>query len=225
MSGSPLNGGGSESAVPSCPLCRHPAAHFYHRDKLRAYYQCAECALVFVPPEFHLSPSAEKAYYDLHENSMNDEGYQRFLNRCAEPLLERLPPAASGLDFGCGPAPLLARLLEQAGHAMATYDLYYQPDSTVLHSQFDFIVSTEVVEHLADPLRVLQMLWHRIEPGGLLALMTKLVASPERFANWHYIRDPTHIVFFSEQTFQWLAQYLQAELEICAPDVIFLKKQ
>ena len=219
----PLHRDGAVSA-PSCPLCRHPAAHFYHRDKFREYYQCAECALVFVPQEYHLSPEAEKAYYDLHENSMHDEGYQRFLSRCAQPLLERLPATASGLDFGCGPAPLLARMLEHAGHRMATYDLFYQPDTTALHRQFDFIVSTEVVEHLAEPLKVLMDLWQRIEPGGLLVLMTKLVASRERFANWHYIRDPTHIVFFSRETFLWLAHRFRAGLEICSSDVIILKK-
>lgn len=224
MSDFSLSGEGAEF-TPLCPLCRHPAAHFYHRDKFREYYQCAECALVFVPPGFHLSPEAEKACYDLHENSMHDEGYQRFLNRCAQPLLERLPGVASGLDFGCGPAPLLARILERAGHTVAIYDLFYQPDRSVLQNQFDFIVSTEVVEHLADPLQVLLELWQRIVPGGLLVLMTKLVANRERFASWHYIRDPTHIVFFSRETFLWLAQRLNAELEFCDSDVIILKKQ
>ncbi|WP_199775641.1 class I SAM-dependent methyltransferase [Microbulbifer pacificus] len=219
-----LSGGGGPEPAPSCPLCRQPAAHLYHRDKFREYNRCVECALVFVPSQYHLSSDAEKAYYDLHENDLHDEGYERFLSRCAKPLLERLPNTASGLDFGCGPAPLLAHLLGRAGHRMATYDLYYQPDSSVLHQSFDFIVSTEVVEHLADPRQVLLDLWLSIRPGGLLALMTKLVVDRERFASWHYIRDPTHIVFFSKETFSWLAQYLNAELEICGSDVIFLKK-
>lgn len=208
----------------SCPLCRRPAAQFYHRDKFRRYFQCATCALVFVPPEFHLSAQAEKAYYDLHENSAEDDGYRRFLSRCAAPLLERLPAASSGLDFGCGPAPVLATMLTQSGHSVATYDLYYRPDPSVLECQYDFVVSTEVIEHLAAPMAVLEMLWRRIRPGGVLALMTKLVASPERFANWHYIRDPTHIVFFSGATFRWLAEHLGAELEFRGTDVIFLNK-
>ncbi len=208
----------------NCPLCRHSAAQLYHRDKFRDYYQCANCALVFVPATFHLSSDAEKAYYDLHENSLEDAGYQRFLNRCAVPLIERLGPASFGLDFGCGPAPLLARLLQQAGHEVSTYDLYYRADAAALEKSYDFIVSTEVVEHLSSPDRVLAMLWRLLNPGGMLALMTKLVASPERFANWHYIRDPTHIVFFSRQTFCWLAAYFEAELEFVASDVIILRK-
>ncbi|MBB5210689.1 class I SAM-dependent methyltransferase [Microbulbifer hydrolyticus] len=208
----------------SCPLCRQSAAQFYHRDKFRDYYQCARCALVFVPPAYHLSPQAEKAYYELHENSLEDEGYRRFLDRCAKPVLARLSPASRGLDFGCGPAPLLARMFEERGHSVSTYDLYFQPDASVLDCRFDFIVSTEVIEHLANPMVVLTRLWHQVDAGGILALMTKLVASPERFASWHYIRDPTHIVFFSVETFHWLAKQLSATVEFPSPDVILLTK-
>ena len=218
----------------SCPLCRLRAAQpfLYHRDRSkkaggsqRPYYQCARCALVYVPSEFHLPPEQEKAYYDLHENDLRDPGYEKFLRRCAEPLIAALPQGAQGLDFGCGPAPLLANLLESAGHKMATYDLYYHPDARVLEQSYDFIVSTEVVEHLSAPGEVIEALWQRINRGGMLALMTKLVASPERFANWHYIRDPTHIVFFSVETFSWLADHLDADLEIVGSDVIFLKRR
>ena len=207
-----------------CPLCRHSAAQFYHRDKFREYFQCDQCALVFVPSQFHLSPHAEKAYYELHENSLEDAGYRRFLERCAMPLLARLSPHSRGLDYGCGPAPLLARILEEHGHQVSVYDLYFQPDASVLDDCFDFIVSTEVIEHLANPMAVLDSLWQRIEVGGVLALMTKMVASPQRFANWHYIRDPTHIVFFSAETFHWLAKRFSASVEFSGSDVIFLTR-
>ena len=209
---------------PPCPLCRREAARFYHRDKLRDYYQCAECALVFVPAQFQLSPAAERAYYDLHENSLADAGYRQFLSRCFNPLLDALPAGSYGLDFGCGPAPLLAQEMRKAGHRVETFDLFYQPEKTALSQCFDFIVATEVVEHLAAPGDELQRLWARLRPGGILALMTKLVLSPERFANWHYIRDPTHICFFSASTFEWLAQRLDASLEFVDGDVIFLRK-
>lgn len=207
-----------------CPLCRH-AAQPFHSDQYRSYNQCVECALVFVPSEYWLSPAEEKAYYDLHENSEQDAGYRRFLSRCADPLIATLPPASRGLDFGCGPAPLLARMLAEAGHQMALYDHFYYPDPDVLQEQYDFVVSTEVVEHLCAPQAELERLWALIHRHGVLALMTKLVISRERFANWHYIRDPTHIVFFSAATFEWLAQKFNAELTFPAADVVFLRKR
>ena len=215
---------GGSNDLASCPLCRRPAAQFYHRDKFRSYNQCANCALVFVPDEFHLSTAEEWAYYDLHENSLHDPGYRRFLSRCAMPLLRELQPRSRGLDFGCGPAPLLAAMLADAGHKVALFDSYYVPNTGAMKRDYDFIVSTEVVEHLAAPGDELQRLWQRLRPGGLLALMTKLVISPQRFANWHYIRDPTHICFFSVRTFRWLAGELNAELQFADNDVIFLRK-
>ncbi|WP_020414816.1 class I SAM-dependent methyltransferase [Microbulbifer variabilis] len=207
-----------------CPLCRHKAVQFYYRDKFRSYHQCDRCALVFVPTEYHLTPDEEHAYYDLHENSMEDEGYHRFLSRCAAPLLDELLPASDGLDFGCGPAPLLARILADNGHRVDLYDRYYAPTTGALNKSYDFIVATEVVEHLVSPGDELTCLWQRLRDGGVMALMTKLVISPERFASWHYIRDPTHISFFSVQTFQWLAKKLKAELQFADSDVIFLRK-
>lgn len=207
-----------------CPLCRRPAAQLYHRDKFRSYYQCAGCALVFVPAAYHLSPADERAYYELHENSLEDEGYRRFLSRCVAPLLSGLKPHSHGLDFGCGPAPLLAKMLAEAGHRVELYDSFFLPNAGALKRDYDFIVATEVIEHLVDPAGELQQLWERLRPGGLMALMTKLVISPERFANWHYIRDPTHICFFSVQTFRWLADRFSAGLELADSDVIFLRK-
>ncbi|MFC6635395.1 class I SAM-dependent methyltransferase [Microbulbifer taiwanensis] len=216
---------GSNELSFNCPLCRHLAAQLYHRDKFRSYYQCANCALVFVPPEFHLSPDEERAYYDLHENSLQDEGYRRFLGRCVTPLLNELRPGSEGLDFGCGPAPLLAQMLTEAGHRVELYDTYFAPNAGAMRREYDFIVSTEVIEHLSAPREELQHLWGILRPGGMMALMTKLVLSPERFTNWHYIRDPTHICFFSQQTFRWLAGQLQAELQFADSDVILLRKK
>ncbi|WP_237068270.1 class I SAM-dependent methyltransferase [Microbulbifer guangxiensis] len=200
------------------------AAHPYHRDNSREYLQCAHCALVFVPSGFHLSREEERAYYDLHENGLGDAGYRRFLNRCAGPLMERLDEYAEGLDFGCGPAPLLAQLLEEGGHPMRVYDPFYAPDETALQRRYDFIVTTEVVEHLSAPGPELEALWRLLRPRGLLAVMTKRVISPERFAGWHYTRDPTHICFFSDTTFHWLAGHLRGRLELAGPDVAFLHK-
>lgn len=162
--------------------------------------------------------------YDRHENNIEDAGYRSFLARLADPLLQRLNPNCRGLDFGCGPGPALAVMLREQGHEVALYDLYYAPDLEVFDQQWDFITSTEVIEHLGQPGQELQRLWQCLKPGGLLALMTKRVTNLEAFSTWHYKNDPTHISFFSESTFQWLAAQWQAELEIVANDVVILRK-
>lgn len=208
----------------SCPLCGNVHTAFYHEDKIRRYLQCINCGLVFVPAEFHLSESEEKTIYDLHENDANDEGYQTFLRRLADPLIARLPPSSKGLDFGCGPGPALHLLLERAGHSVRLYDKFYARDEAVLAQRYHFITATEVVEHLSEPRDVLALLWKQLLPDGLLALMTKRVSSVEAFQRWHYKNDPTHIIFFSETTFRWLAKSWQADVEFPAADVVIFHK-
>ncbi len=181
-------------------------------------------ALPFVPPEQQLDPAAEKAEYDLHENSLDDPGYRRFLGRLCDPLMARLPPGAGGLDFGCGPGPALSAMLEERGHPMALYDIYYRPDKMVLERRYDFITATEVVEHLAAPGRELERLWSLLVPGGWLGIMTKLALDRNRFAAWHYKNDPTHISFFSRESFLWLGGRWGVSPVFVAADTVLLQK-
>jgi len=206
-----------------CPLCIGNTAFFFE-DERRAYQQCKKCALIFVPAEFHLMRAEEKAQYDLHENNPKDSDYRQFLSRLSDPLIRKLSPNSSGLDFGCGSGPTLSVILEEAGHQVALYDPFYQPDPTTLKATYDFITATEVLEHLFHPRRDLESLWNRLRKSGWLGVMTKRAKDRESFAKWHYKQDPTHVCFWSNSTFQWLADYWNAHLELIEPDVALLQK-
>lgn len=208
----------------ACPLCNAAYTSLFHRDKGREYIRCQQCALVFVPNRYHLDADAEKEIYDLHNNDIHDPGYRYFLSRLADPLTKRIPPHASGLEFGCGPGPALADILRQRGFSVALYDLFYFPDVSVFTDSYDFITATEVIEHLASPLTELERLVACLKPGGILGLMTKLVSTQEAFAQWHYIRDPTHICFYSRATFEWIAAYFAMRAEFLGKDVILLQR-
>jgi cyclopropane fatty-acyl-phospholipid synthase-like methyltransferase len=208
----------------SCPLCFFPDTRDFCQDKLRDYLRCEQCQLVFAPKQFHLSAVDEQAQYDHHQNNPEDSGYRKFLSRLADPLLQRLSPNSQGLDFGCGPGPCLSVMLEEQGHRVDLYDLYYQPDKTVFEREYDFITATEVIEHLSEPRLELQRLWGLIKPGGYLGLMTKLVADAEKFATWHYKTDPTHISFFSRQSFDYLGVLWGSAPVIIGADVIIFQK-
>ncbi|GAU09139.1 class I SAM-dependent methyltransferase [Desulfoplanes formicivorans] len=207
-----------------CPLCGHHEVSLFFADRVREYYCCSRCQLVHVPLRFHLDPSAEKARYDTHRNDPADEGYRCFLSRLARPLQAVVPSGCQGLDFGSGPGPTLSVMLEEMGYQVAIYDKYYACRPELLTRTYDFITATEVVEHLSDPAGELDRLWACLRPGGVLAIMTKLVLDQQAFANWHYIRDLTHISFFSHPTFIWLATHLSARLNRVDKDVIMLHK-
>lgn len=171
-----------------------------------------------------LGEREEKATYDLHDNDPQDEGYRGFLSKLTNPLLERLAPGARGLDFGCGPGPALAVMLREAGMDMTVYDPFFHPDKSVLEQQYDFVTCTEVVEHLHRPAEVFRQLDGLLVPGGWLGVMTCFQTDDERFANWHYRRDPTHIVFYRRATMDWLASAHGWALEIPAKDVALFQK-
>jgi len=208
--------------VCACPLCESESTTHYFRDQ-RDYLQCDVCKLVFVPEDQHITETAEKARYDEHENSINDEGYCRFLGQLLTPLAERLPDDAQGLDFGSGPGPTLSLLMAKQGFQMACYDKYYAADEMLLGQSYDFITSTEVIEHLREPKLVFEQLMSMLKPNAYLGIMTSLLPPFEQFANWHYKRDLTHIVFYSDKTFEWLAEQWNLQLEILSRDVIILK--
>lgn len=207
-----------------CPLCDALQSILFYEDKHRSYLRCEQCALIFVPPAYFLSAQAEKAEYDLHENSPLDAGYRRFLSRLFDPLNERVAPKSFGLDFGSGPGPTLSIMFEEVGHQVSIYDPFYANTPAVFNQTYDFITATEVVEHLHTPRRELDLLWSRLRSGGLLGIMTKLALDQAAFATWHYKADRTHVCFFSHQTFAWVADWLGAELTFVGNDVILLRK-
>lgn len=218
----------------TCPLCQDDKSKHYHEDSRRPYLHCLRCDLVYVPQKFHLSSHDEKLCYDLHENNPEDSGYRKFLSRLSEPMITRLNQQHRltqsnelrvGLDFGCGPGPTLSVMMEEAGYQVNLYDIYYQTDKSVLEQRYDFITSTEVFEHLADPFTQITRLMSILKPGGFLGLMTKLIQSPEKFKTWHYIMDDTHITYFSQKSFMWLARRLDSEVEFIGNDVIILQKK
>ena len=199
-------------------------SQYFHQDKFRNYLRCPNCQLVFVPSQFHLSAAMEKAEYDKHQNNPQDIGYRTFLSRTVKPLLAQISKQGLGLDFGCGPDPTISEMLKEQGISVKNYDLYYFNKPQLLTKAYDFVVMTEVIEHIAKPQKLLEQLDFLLKANGLLAIMTKRVSSQNAFANWHYKNDPTHICFYSIETFQWIAQKMVWRLEVIDKDVVFFHK-
>lgn len=207
-----------------CPVCREGHPEFFRQIGKQVYLRCPTCLATIMAPQSRLTAGEEKQIYELHENDPEDAGYRRFLSKLANPLTERLPTGSEGLDFGCGPGPALAGMLEEAGFAMALFDPFFHPDAASLARSFDFITCTEVVEHLYEPAEVFSLLDRLLRPGGWLGIMTCFQTDDERFDNWHYRRDPTHVVFYRQATFQWLARKYGWRLEVPVKDVVLLRK-
>lgn len=115
-------------------------------------------------------------------------------------------------------------MLREARPSVALYDSFFAPDEDLLNVSYDFICATEVVEHLHRPGPELERLWALLPSDGWLGIMTKLVRDPAAFTRWHYKNDPTHVYFFSADTWRWWARQHSARLEIIGADVILLQR-
>ena len=210
----------------TCPLCKNIQTSFLYRDQYRTYPRCPNCALIFVARKDLLPPHQEKERYDLHQNDPQDEGYRQFLNQLAKPLIKRIgPPPMEGLDFGSGPGPVLAMILEEQGYRMTLYDPYYAPDKSPLQRSYDFVTCTETIEHFYAPDKDWRLLIKLLKPGGWLGIMTQLVQDIQSFPTMHYITDMTHVSFFSRVTFEYLADRDNLHLEFEADHLIFIKSK
>ena len=211
-----------------CPLCLSTKATLFHTSRQknleRDYLHCDTCDLVFVPAEFHLDADAARARYLTHDNDPDNADYRRFLSRLWDELRPRLPKGARGLDYGAGPGPALAAMIQEDGYSAALYDPIFHPDDTVLTQTYDFITCTETVEHFATPRADFLRLHKLLAPGAYLGIMTDILEDTKTFPDWYYHRDPTHVAFYTRQTLHWIAEWLDQEVEFPRGRVVLFRK-
>lgn len=199
-------------ATEFCRLCGERAHPLPDISRPR-YYHCSVCDLIFMDSAWYLDPARERARYEQHDNTCQNTGYvrmfQEFLKKTVEPYRAQIITA---LDFGCGPGPVLAVLLRQMGITTDIYDPYFFPDKSYQARQYDLITATEVLEHLRQPGKTLQLLVSLLKDGGILAIMTHFHRGCQDFSDWWYRHDPTHVCFYSHQTMHWLARHFSLEI-------------
>ena len=189
----------------NCPLCESTNNPIFSYCHNKHYFRCSNCSLIYLDEQFYLSEEDENKVYDNHQYDSDVSGPQNFLNRLAIPLNSFLDKNSKGLDFGCGANPILSLMLEREGHQMENYDKFYHDDHSVFSNKYQFIVMTEVIEHLKKPNEVLGNLNKLLLAPSLIGVMTKLFNEDTVFENWYYPLDPTHIIFLSDQTINWVA--------------------
>lgn len=216
----------------SCVLCGSVAQLFFNDDKAnKSYLKCQNCEAVFLARENRLSFAVEKARYDLHENDPEDDAYKEFLFQLVRPFLKRLLNINSrnnlkGLDYGSGPNPTLSIMLNEHGLEVDNYDPIYGPKLQG-DKIYDFITCTEAAEHFYNPAYEFEKISSMLKPGGLFGLMTLFLTSSEDFRAWYYRRDPSHVIFYSAKTLNFIAnKYFSrsGNLSTYPPRVAIFKK-
>lgn len=232
-------------SVPSCPACgatngrtigrpgpgwdtefegrviRHPDYDVAH---------CATCGLYFKSQV--LTNEALDDYYGVLP-------FESFESATLFPtdqlILSAIAPAGSGakvLDFGCGVGRILETLTtrhrcygvevnKRACEVARSKGIKIVPESAVSNRtecDFDFVILSDVFEHLPNPLESLRKLVHVLKPGGALLISTgngDAVRCREYLSQFWYFRAPGHLQMLSPKHLQWCAGQLSLELINC----------
>ena len=208
----------------NCIVCNHQSTESFKTSDAKTYWKCGYCLAKFLDPSLYIEVGIEKERYLEHDNRIDDEAYRSFLSRLANPLKEKLSIGDQGLDFGCGHGPALADMLQSDGFEVDLYDPFFFPDKKVFSKKYHFISCTETAEHFHDPRKEFNSFDNLLMPGGWLGIMTSFLTTDDAFESWYYRRDPTHVTFYSEKTFEVIAEQRNWDCEIKSKDIVLLHK-
>tara|TARA_B100000315_G_scaffold249651_1_gene281212 strand:- start:11387 stop:11896 length:510 start_codon:yes stop_codon:yes gene_type:complete len=166
----------------------------------------------------------EKRRYDTHTNHPDDPEYRDFLKRLLNQLLPYLPKGGKGIDYGSGPGPTLSLMFSELGFHMTDYDPFYANHYKVLEEEYDFLSCSETMEHFGNPKEEWELFLKLVKRGGWIGIMTQLYDREIDFSQWYYKNDPTHVSFYSKETFKWLAKEYNLKLWFGEKSVVFFQR-
>lgn len=195
-----------------CKICGQKTKPWIHPKTKALFHECEFCEFIFKDESLYVSLDEEKKTYDKHENDEDNIGYVNYLFNFYESAIKPYVKSGSILDFGSGPNPVFQSILKKEGYDVTIYDYFYAPNINYREKQYDLISSIEVIEHLQDPLKICHEFKSLLKPGGYLSLMT--LFHPRNFndfKDWFYIRDVTHVSFYTPKTIKIIANMLDME--------------
>jgi len=207
----------------ACPVCKaNDARPFADKDGY-SFVRCASCRFVYLDP----MPDREdlNRLYET-DDTVSADHYHKARSRRRRAFMKalRFRPMVRGrqvIDIGCG-GGFMADALRRMGAEASGFDLsanaiayarrhfprcrFYcaSYDDLLAHgSSYDFIYSSEVIEHVPDLDAYLGLLTRLARPGSRVYVTTPDIASPavpSEICDWDVFTPPHHVQFFDETT-------------------------
>ena len=203
-----------------CPCCRNIITF----TSASSFAHCIHCDAYSKDPYQLLNELEEKNRYLLHDNTLDNAGYIQFLTPLAQIIKKHVSHDSLGLDYGCGPVFALEKALDGYTH-LNHYDLFFHPNKEVFNTTYDYIVLSEVIEHLKRVDEVIKLCLQSLKSNGMLFIQTLRHDDVKKIDAWWYTKEPTHIFFLSLQTFEFIATHYQLEIIEVTPRIVVLKKR
>lgn len=190
-------------------------------------YRCLDCSFVFRHP-VHSKETYDELYRQASSAIWDEEG--RLDQQLVREMLVSLLPAGKVLDIGCGTGSLLAPLTGR----FSTYGIEINAEAATaaqsrginiiagdidelgaMPDTFDAVISSDVIEHVFNPLELVQRMLAKTAPNGYVIISTgnsdawSWYLAGSRF--W-YCYLPEHISFVSPSWFRHHAAILGVEI-------------
>lgn len=185
-----------------CPLCQTTGKNFYQEN----YFECPTCSAIFKNRHQLPDATSEKQRYEVHNNDVNNLGYQKFASPITQAILTNFTQQHTGLDFGAGTGPVISKILLDKGYNIKQYDPFFHPYPNLLEQSYDYIACCEVIEHFFHPYKEFELLKKLLNPNGKLYCMTHIYDSSIVFDDWYYKNDSTHVFIYQKETIKWIKQ-------------------
>lgn len=185
------------------------------------YHRCTNCGFLRKDEKHLLDDNEEFERYQKHNN--NDENYVSYQRNFYLQIEQYL--FNDVLDFGCGDNHVLSSIIKENGFNSYFYDLYFYNDETIFSKLYDVIILEEVIEHIENPLFLLKRLIEMLKVDGKIIIRTNMLKDTINLNSWWYLRDTTHISFFTYHSFLICSQLLGMNIIYCnEKDLIIMKK-
>lgn len=206
----------------ACPICSGVQTAFYARQEGYDFVVCRGCGFVFLFP----MPGAEELAAVYDDAAFGVGRYPKARSRMRRAMLRALGlwrhfVAKDAIDVGCG-GGFVAEAMRRLGARSAGLDIspgsiayardafprvrfFEESFETFLArgETFDFIHSSEVIEHIGEVKSYMSFLADIARPGARLFLTTPDIAHPtvpEDVTQWDMFAPPRHVQFFTQDT-------------------------
>ena len=223
----------------ACKCCGNTALRKAGMKNNYTFWECSECAFIFTDVSYHEMVETYRMGYHSIDDGAPEKGWAKSLEFLI-PAFSHLPGRKLKImDFGCGESHVPDRL-RQVGHKVVAVDIVppLRPDPDRLTGDvleldlptntFDLIYSYQAFEHISEPKKVLNRLFHLINDNGMILIHTDM-ETPERkngkFTDWWYVLPPDHCSFYSHRTFEKMTSGMGHRLIYKDPKTIIAVKK
>jgi 2-polyprenyl-3-methyl-5-hydroxy-6-metoxy-1,4-benzoquinol methylase len=210
-------------SIVSCPVCDNANTQYFLTKNNFSFNQCKECDFVFLCP---MPDQEELNSQYIDEETEIEPSYSKVSSRMRRAFIKlpRFLPYAYGkttLDFGCG-GGFIAHALSYVAKSSNGIDIsenavayakknfkranYSCMDFVQLlqtTDKYDFVYSSEVIEHVSDINLYMKTLSHLVGKGGYAYITTPDLGHPKvpkNIIEWSMLCPPIHVQHFTKKT-------------------------